>query len=241
MNIFLAGASGVIGRRLVPLLRDAGHLVTGTTRSPEKAAALDTLGAKGVVVDVYDARALLKAMYGAHPDVVIHQLTDLPDTIDPQTYPAAIARNSRVRTEGTHNLMSAAHVAGARRVIAQSVAFAYAPGTEPYGENATLDRAAAEETRRALVEGILALESSILNAPGIDGIVLRYGYFYGPGTWNLNPARRPPIHIDAAAHAALLAVTRGAPGIYNVAEQDGLVAIDKACQEFGFDPAYRIK
>ena len=84
MNIFLAGASGVIGRRLVPLLRDAGHIVTGTTRSPEKAAALETLGAKGVVVDVYDARALLKAMYATHPDVVIHQLTDLPDTIDPQ-------------------------------------------------------------------------------------------------------------------------------------------------------------
>lgn len=241
MNIFLAGASGVIGRRLVPMLRDAGHVVTGTTRSTEKAAALDTLGAKGVVVDVYDARALLKALYAAHPDVVIHQLTDLPDTVDPNTYPAAIARNSRVRTEGTHNLMAAAHVASVRRVIAQSVAFAYAPGGGPYRETAPLDRAATEDTRRTLVEGVLALENSVTTAPGIDGIVLRYGYFYGPGTWHSAPTRRPPLHVDAAAHAALLAVTRGSAGIYNVAEQDGMVAIDQARQELGFDPAYRIK
>src|ERR1700674_2419427 len=120
MNIFLAGASGVIGRRLVPLLRDAGHVVTGTTRLPEKAAALEALGAKGVVVDMYDGRAVLKAMYAAHPDVVIHQLTDLPDTRDPQTYPAALARNSRLRTEGTPNLVNAALMSGARRIIAQS-------------------------------------------------------------------------------------------------------------------------
>jgi nucleoside-diphosphate-sugar epimerase len=240
MNIFLAGASGVIGRRLVPLLRDAGHVVTGTTRSPEKAAAIETLGAKGVVVDVYDARALLKAMYASHPDVVIHQLTDLPDTIDPKTYPAAIARNSRVRTEGTHNLMSAAHVAGVRRVIAQSVAFAYASGGEPHDETAPLDRASAEPTRQSLVEGVLALENSVANAPGIDALVLRYGYFYGPGTWHMGPARKPPIHVDAAAHVTLLAVTRGGSGIYNVAEDDGLVAIDKAKKELSFDPSYRM-
>ena len=237
MNIFLAGASGVIGRRLVPLLRDAGHQVTGTTRSSEKAAALETLGAKGVVVDVYDARALLRAMYAAHPDVVIHQLTDLPDAIDPQTYPAALARNSRLRTEGTPNLVAAAHMSGARRIIAQSVAFAYAPGGEPHGENAPLDSAAA---RRVLVDGVLALENSVTGARGLDGIILRYGYFYGPGTWDTAPTRRPPIHVDAAAHAALLAVARGAPGIYNIAEDDGAVLIDKARRELGFDPAYRI-
>ncbi len=240
MNIFLAGASGVVGRRLVPLLRDSGHMVTGTTRFPEKAVALETLGAKGVVVDVYDARALLKAMYAANPDVVIHQLTDLPDTVDPQTYPAALARNSRLRIEGTRNLVAAAHMTGARRMIAQSVAFAYAPGGEPHGEGAPLDRAA-EGTRRALVEGVLALEHAVTGARGIDGIVLRYGYFYGPGTWDEAPTRRPPIYIDAAAHAALLAVTRGIPGIYNVAEADGAVSIDKAKHELGFDPAFRMK
>jgi nucleoside-diphosphate-sugar epimerase len=239
VNIFLAGASGVVGRRLVPLLRDSGHMVTGTTRSPEKAAALETLGVKGVVVDVYDARALLKAMHAAHPDIVIHQLTDLPDTIDPKTYSAALARNSRVRIEGTRNLVAAAHMTGARRIIAQSVAFAYAPGGEPHGEGAPLDRAA-EGARRALVEGVLALENAVTGACGIDGIVLRYGYFYGPGTWDESPTRRPPIYIDAAAHAALLAVTRGAPGIYNIAEEDGAISIDKAKRKLGFDPAFRM-
>lgn len=240
MNVFLAGASGVIGRRLVPLLRDAGHQVTGTTRSPEKAAALETLGAKGVVVDVYDARALLKVMYAAHPDVVIHQLTDLPDTIDPKTYLTAITRNSRIRIEGTANLVAAALMSGARRMIAQSVAFAYAPGGEPHLENAPLDNGA-EGARGVLVEGIMALEKSVTEARGIDGIVLRYGYFYGPGTWDMTPTRKPPIHVDAAAHATLLAVTRGAPGIYNIAEDDGAVSIDKARKQLGFDPAFRIR
>ncbi len=240
MNVFLAGASGVIGRRLVPLLRDAGHQVTGTTRSPEKAAALETLGAKGIVVEVYDARALLKAMYAAHPDVVIHQLTDLPDTIDPQTYTAALIRNSRVRTEGTPNLVAAAEMSGARRMIAQSVAFAYAPGGEPCAESAPLDHGA-KDARRALVDGIVALEKSITAVRSLDGIILRYGYFYGPGTWDMTPTRKPPIHVDAAAYAALLAVTRGAPGVYNVAEDDGAVLIDKARRDLGFDPAFRIK
>src|SRR5262245_60534771 len=92
MNIFLAGAGGVIGRRLVPLLRDAGHSVTGMTRLPERAPAIETLGAKAVVVDVYDARALLKEMYASHPDVVIHQLTDLPAKLDPATYTEALKR-----------------------------------------------------------------------------------------------------------------------------------------------------
>jgi nucleoside-diphosphate-sugar epimerase len=239
MNIFLAGASGVVGRRLVPMLRDAGHLVTGTTRSPEKAAALATLGARAVVVDAYDARALLKAMYAANPDVVIHQLTDLPDTVDPQTYPAALARNSRLRIEGTRNLVAAAEMSGARRIVAQSVAFAYAPGAGPHEETAPLDHAA-EGARRTLVEGISALEKSVTGSTGLEGVVLRYAYFYGPGTWDMAPTRRPPIHVDAAAHAALLAVTRGAPGIYNIAEDDGLVSIAKARRDLGFDPQFRI-
>src|SRR5262245_25859232 len=127
MNIFLAGATGVIGRRLVPLLRDAGHAVTGTSRFEEKAKALDVLGVRGVVVDVYDARALLKAMSGAYPDVVIHQLTDLPQSLEAGR-PANFEGNARLRVEGTRNLMAAAAVIGARRVIAQSIAFIYAEG-----------------------------------------------------------------------------------------------------------------
>ena len=126
MNIFLAGATGVIGRRLVPLLRDAGHAVTGTSRSEERASALNVLGAQGVVVDVYDARALLKAMSAAHPDVVIYELTDLPESLEPAARPANFEGNARLRIEGTKNLMTAASVTGARRVVAQSIAFVYA-------------------------------------------------------------------------------------------------------------------
>jgi nucleoside-diphosphate-sugar epimerase len=238
MNIFVAGATGVIGRRLVPLLRDAGHAVTGTTRSPERAAALEALGARAAVVDVYDARALLKAMSAAYPDVVIHQLTDLPDQMDPTRAAATLAANSRVRVEGTRNLMAAAQVVGAKRVIAQSIAFAYAPKQGTLLETDPLDL---DGERVVTARGVASLENQVLGVPGIDGIVLRYGRFYGPGTWFAASNGPGPLHIDASAQAALLAVTRGAPGIYNIAEDDGAVSSEKAKRELGFDASFRLK
>lgn len=238
MRIFLAGATGVIGQVLVPLLVADGHHVTGTTRSPARAQALRAAGAVPAVVDVYNAEALTKAAVAAQPEVVIHQLTDLPDTIDPESYPAAVQRNSRLRTEGTPNLVAAAVAAGAKRLVAQSVAFAYAPGRTPHPETDPLDLD--NSARRAVIDGVVALESAVSAAPGIEGIVLRYGYFYGPGTWNAGP-QPPAVHIDAAAQAARLAVTRGGPGIYNVAEDDGVAAIDKARRELGFDPDFRMR
>ena len=129
-------------------------------------------------------------------------------------------------------------MSGARRIIAQSVAFAYAPGGEPHDESALLDPA---PSRRALIDGIVALEKSIAGTHSLQGLILRYGYFYGPGTWDMVPSRKPPISVDAAAHAALLAVTRGPPGIYNVAEDDAAVSIEKARRELGFDPKFRIE
>ncbi len=236
MNVFVAGASGVVGRPLIRLLRQAGHSVTGTTRTPAKVAALEALGANAVVVDALDAAALKAAVAGAKPDVVIHQLTDLPDAIDPQTYPAALARNSRIRIEGTPNLVAAALAAGVTRLIAQSVAFAYAPGQGPRHEGDALDP---NPERRALIEGVNALENAVMAAPGVAGIVLRYGYFYGEGTWNATPVK-PAIHVEAAAQAALLALSRGTAGLYNIAEDDGVVSSDKARRELGFDPAFRI-
>ncbi len=238
MNIFLAGATGVIGRRLVPLLRDAGHAVTGTTRSPERAAALEALGARAAIVDVYDARALLRAMSAAYPDVVIHQLTDLPQTIDPNNRPTQFEGNARVRIEGTRNLMAAAQVAGTKRVVAQSIAFAYAPGPGPRVETNPLELTGPRaETTRAVV----ALEEQTLGVPGIDGLVLRYGRLYGPGTWYKTATGPGPLHVDAAAQAALLAVVRGAPGIYNIAEDDGAVSSEKAKRELGFDAGFRMR
>jgi nucleoside-diphosphate-sugar epimerase len=235
MNIFVAGATGVIGIPLLRLLRDAGHTVTGTTRSQGKVATIETLGARAVVVDVFDADALKRAVETARPDVVIHQLTDLPDVIDPNQRAAMSARNSRLRSEGTRNLMAAAKAAGVRRVVAQSIAFVYAPGPKPYREGDPLD---SSEAQRTSIAGVKALEDAVLNTPGVEGLVLRYGRLYGPGTWADRPSAGP-LTTGAAAQAALLAVTRGAPGIYNIAEDDGEFSVEKAKREFGFDPAFR--
>jgi nucleoside-diphosphate-sugar epimerase len=237
MNIFVAGASGVIGQPLLKLLRDAGHTVTGTTRSQSKAGTIESLGARAVVVDVFDAEALRRAVAAAKPDVVIHQLTDLPDVSDPSQMAAVRERNSRLRIEGTRNVMAAAKAAGVRRVLAQSIAFVYAEGRKPHREGDPLD---AGEAQRMTMSGVIALEDAVLHTPGIDGIVLRYGRLYGPGTWFDQPGGPGPLTTDAAAHAALLAITRGAPGIYNVAEDDGEFSIEKARRELGFDPAFRL-
>jgi len=239
MRIFLAGASGAIGRRLTPLLIAAGHTVTGTTRSADRAEELTARGVQAVVVDVFDADALRDALVAARPDIVIHQLTDLPQVPDPVRFREALARNSRLRIGGTANLVAAALAAGARRLIAQSIAFAYADGPEPHVEADALVSAVGDEPGAVTGRGVRALEEAVLNTPGIDGIVLRYGRLYGPGTWN-TPNARAPLHVDAAAQAAVLALRRGAPGIYNIAEDDGAVSIDKARNGLGFDPAFRL-
>jgi nucleoside-diphosphate-sugar epimerase len=239
MRIFLAGATGVIGVRLIPLLLGAGHSVTGSTRSADKAAELKTIGVEPVVVDVFDASALRAAVVGARAEVIIHQLTDLPDVLDPAQMTAVLERNSRLRIEGTGNLIAVAHAAGAQRVIAQSIAFAYAEGPEPHIESDPLASADGDGPSAITPRGVRALEAAVLRAPGIDGIVLRYGRLYGPGTWN-TPNARAPLHVDAAAHAALLAIIHGAPGVYNIAEDDGAVSIEKARRELNFDPGFRI-
>jgi len=239
VRIFLAGASGAIGRRLTPLLLAAGHTVSGTTRSAGKAEELHARGVEAVVVDVFDAAALRDAVVRARPEVVIHQLTDLPQVFDRARLAAALVGNARLRIEGTANLVAAAIAGGARRLIAQSIAFAYVAGPEPHRESDPLASAAGESPDAISVRGVRALENAVVNARGMVGIVLRYGWLYGPGTWN-TPSARAPLHIDAAAHAALLAVTRGAPGIYNIAEDDGAVTIEKARKELGFDPGFRL-
>lgn len=240
MRVFLAGASGAIGRRLTPLLIAAGHDVTGTTRSVAKAAELKAAGVAAVVVDIFDAATLRDAVVAAHPDVVIHQLTDLPQVFDRERFTASLVANARVRIEGTSNLVAAARAAGARRLIAQSIAFSYAEGPEPHGESDQLASAEGDSPGAVSARGVRALEETVLDASGIDGVVLRYGRLYGPGTWSETASGRAPLHVDAAAHAALLAITRGSPGVYNIAEDDGAVSIDKARKELGFDPAVRL-
>jgi nucleoside-diphosphate-sugar epimerase len=238
MRIFLAGASGAIGRRLTPLLLAEGHQVTGMTRNPQTARALEAAGLIAVVVDVYQANALRRIVMNARPEIVIHQLTDLPHAFDEAELAASLPRNARIRVEGTRNLIAAAQAASVRRFIVQSIAFGYASGVEPYAESDPLNLA--DGPRVGTMRGAANMEEQVL-ASGMQAIVLRYGLLYGPGTWSEGPGRRPPLHVDAAAHAALLAVTRGATGVYNIADDEGTVSIERARTELGFDPDFRLR
>jgi nucleoside-diphosphate-sugar epimerase len=239
--VFLAGATGVIGRRLVRLLRADGHAVVGTTRSPAKVDLLRALGATPAVADVFDAAAIEDAVAAAKPDAVVHQLTDLPPVPDDDA--AAIAargeRNARLRREGTRHLMAAVRAAGVSRVVAQSIAWAYAPGQGARVESDPLD-VAAHGARAVTVGGVIALEQQVLGTPGVAGIVLRYGRLYGPDTWTETPSGPAPLHVDAAADAARRALAHGVSGIYNVAEEDGAVVCEKARRGLGFDANFRM-
>ena len=236
-RVFVAGASGVVGRRLVPLLLQRGHEVTGTTRSAAKVDALTRAGVNALVLDAFDGRAVAEAIAATRPTIVIHQLTDLSGGFAPEHQLETLSRNTRLRTEGTQNLMLAARAAGVRRVIAQSIAWMYAPGPEPHQEDDALD-VAAQGTRAINVRGVVALERAVLEASPIEGVVLRYGWLYGPGAPD-KAAGSPPLHVDAAANAAALAIEQGTPGPYNIAEPGPLVSIDKARRELGWDPGFR--
>jgi nucleoside-diphosphate-sugar epimerase len=240
MRIFVAGATGAIGRRLLPLLLRDGHAVTGSTRKPEKAAALLALGVRPVVIDVLEAESLREAVVDAQPEVVIHQLTDLPQALQGPLDAATSARNARLRIDGTANLVAAARAARVRRFIAQSIAFIYASGETPHVETDALASGEGNAPSAATARGVRALEEAALSTPAMDGIVLRYGRLYGPGTWFHGPQGPGSVHVDAAAHAALLAVTRGTSGVYNISDDDGAVVIDKARAALGFDPRFRL-
>jgi uncharacterized protein YbjT (DUF2867 family) len=174
-RVFLAGASGAIGQRLIPLLIEAGYVVGGMTRSAGKTELLERLGAVPILCDVFDRDALIQAVHDFAPDVIINQLTDLPD--DVANIGAHADLNARIRTEGNQNLIEAARKCGSPRILAQAVAWQL-----PDGPDAV---AVAELERAVLAEG---------------GLVLSYGQFYGPGTYHENqiPAE-PRVHIDRAA------------------------------------------
>lgn len=229
-NAFIAGASGAIGRVLCKLLVEDGWRLVGTTRSPDRAAELRSLGVEPAIVDVFDREALIQAVCAAQPEVVVHQLTDLPREFSPASMAAARPRNARIREIGTDNLVAAAIEAKATRVVAQSIAFAYAPGPRPYSEDSALDAASAP--------AVVKLEELILGC-GLEGLVLRYGRLYGPGTWYDVPSGEAPVHVDAAADAARRAMTLGRPGVYNVAEEDGTVVSARAQRELGWNPRFR--
>jgi nucleoside-diphosphate-sugar epimerase len=231
MKVFVAGASGAIGRPLVAQLLERGHEVVGMTRS--KTAEIDDLGAEAVVADAFDAGAVRGAVEAAGPDVVVNELTDLGRPLNPRKYADWLAGTNRLRREGTRNLVDAAVAAGVPKFVSQSVAFAYRfdPGVKT--EESPIHGAAAGEMGAAME----SLEQQTLAAPG--GIVLRYGFLYGPGTaydthgQQIEMIRKrqmpivgggkgqfPFIHVDDAASATVAAIERGAPGIYNVVDDE---------------------
>lgn len=238
MRVFVAGATGAIGRPLVPRLVEAGHDVVGMTRSPAKADGLRDAGAEPVVADALDADGLRDAVVKAHPEVVVHQLTAIPAALDPRKMAEQFALTNRLRSEGTRNLVAGAQAAGARRVVAQSVAFAYPPGEGLAGEEEPLNLDVPGRFRPT-IGAVYDLETAVLGAEGLEGLVLRYGYFYGPGTSYASDGataeqvrrRRFPlvgkatgvssfIHIDDAARATVAAVEGWPPGACNVVDDD---------------------
>jgi nucleoside-diphosphate-sugar epimerase len=241
MRVFVAGASGAIGRPLMKQLAAAGHQVTGTTRREERAEEIRAAGATAVVCDVFDAAALQAAVTAAGPEVVVNQLTSLPEDFNPRKID--YAPTNRVREEGGGNLMKAALAAGARRYVTQSIAFLYAPeGDWVKDEEARpYDDAPPpfDEGERAMI----AHEREVLGTEGIEGLVLRYGQFYGPGTYydrggsietqvskRMVPVIGPGtgmasfIHVDDAAAATIAAIDHGTPGIYNITDDEPVPA-----------------
>ena len=244
MRIFVAGATGVIGKRLVPLLRANGHEVVGTTRSPGKVDDLRALGAEPRVLDVLDAVAVGKAVSEARPDVVVHQATALSDLGSLRNLDEAFADTNRLRTEGTDNLLAAAQAAGAEKFVAQSFAgWPYAKeGSLVKDEEAPLDPSPPANAEQSMA-AIRHLEKAVAGAEALAGIVLRYGGFYGPGTSLFEGGEHVAairkrafplvgssagmwsfVHIDDAAAATLAAIERGSRGIYNVVDDEPAAA-----------------
>ena len=241
MKVFVAGATGAIGRQLVPMLTEQGHEVTAMTRTAAKEDLIRRMGARPAVADALDPEAIAQVMAEAEPEVVIHELTDLTGTFA-RNIDKAFATTNRLRTEGTDHLLAAARAVGARRFIAQS--FAGWPfkrvGGQVKSEEDPLDESPPKPIRQTLA-AIRHLEDTVTRADGIEGLALRYGGFYGPGTsLALNPPgeltemirkRRFPIvgsgtgiwsmiHIRDAASATAAALERGEPGLYNVVDDE---------------------
>jgi nucleoside-diphosphate-sugar epimerase len=237
MKVFIAGASGVIGRPLVRQLVGAGHEVTGMTRREERAVEIRAAGAEAVVCDAFDAEGLKAAVVAAQPEVVVHLLTALPPRFKPKS--DYLKSTNEVRREGTRNLIDAARAAGARRVVAESIAFLYRPEGEWVKDEEAPAWSDAPAPFGDAVDAALDMEQQVLGAEGIEGLVLRYGWLYGPGTYYDRGGqsaeeverRRFPIvgkgtgtfsflHTEDAASATVAAIGRGAPGVYNVVDDD---------------------
>jgi len=240
MRVFVAGAAGAIGKQLVPRLVAAGHEVTGMTRSESKRVLLSQLGAVPVIADALDPDQVADAVAAARPEVIVHQLTSI-GPLDTRHFDRDFALTNRLRTEGTDYLLSAGHAVGVRRFVAQSVAAygMYARSGGPVKTEADPLEATPVRDMRETLAAIRHLEDAVLRAEWTEGIVLRYGAFYGPGTslapgeeqFELVRTRKYPlvgdgggvwsfIHVADAAEATVAAIEHANRGVYNVVDDD---------------------
>ncbi len=239
MRVLVAGATGAVGHQLLPRLVSAGHSVVGLTRTPEKAAIVRALGAEPAVADGLDSQSIHAAIASARPDVIVHEMTDLKGASDLRKFDRAFANTNRLRTVGTDNLIAAAKEVGVKRIVVQSFCgWPYARnGGSVKSEEEPLDPNPPQEYRRTL-DAIKHVEAAVTGLSEPEGLVLRYGAFYGLDTGVLEPAvveqirrRRVPLigsgngwwsflHLDDAAKATALAVTEGKSGIYNIADDE---------------------
>ncbi|MDX6714144.1 MAG: hypothetical protein QOH30_702 [Baekduia sp.] len=241
MRVLVAGATGAIGRPLVDRLVADDHEVVGTTRDEARARALREQGAEAVVLDAFDADAVGAAVRAAEPEVVVHQLTALPQAPDPKAMAAAVVLTSRLRRETVPTFLAAAQEVGARRAIVQSISFVTRPDGRPvHDEDAPLDDRPGFRDSTAAVRD---MEAATLGTEGLEGVVLRYGFFYGPGTWYSSEGamaalirkraypvigrgrgRMSFVHVDDAVQATVLALDHGGPGLYNVTDDEPAMA-----------------
>jgi nucleoside-diphosphate-sugar epimerase len=261
MRVFLAGGAGAIGRPLVERLVAGGHEVTATTRTAERAERLRAKGAEAVVLDAFDHLAVRNAVVAARPEVLVHQLTALPRDPGPRAMKRAVFETARLRRETVPTFVASAREAGARRVIVQSLAF-----VAPPGDPAVLDEDApiwldGPPEARETFGAVRDMEEATLGG-GVLGIVLRYGFFYGPGTWyakdgaigRMVKKRMLPcigdgrglwsfVHVDDAAEATVLALERGEPGVYNVCDDEPVpqnVWLPEMARLLGAKPPLRV-
>ncbi|HEY8548061.1 MAG TPA: NAD(P)-dependent oxidoreductase [Acidimicrobiales bacterium] len=242
MKVFVAGATGAIGKQLVPLLADRGHHVVGMTRSPDKADQVRRLGADPVVADALDAASVAQAVGEAEPDVIVHQLTAIPASVNMRRFDRDFALTNRLRTEGTDHLLAAARAVGVKRFVAQAnAAVPYERSGGPVkSEDDRLDETPPKVMRSGM-EALRHLETAVLGAAWTEGVVLRYGWFYGPGTSValeplgsqvelLRKGQFPIvgdgggiwsfIHIHDAATATVAAIENGPGGVFNVVDDE---------------------
>lgn len=243
MRVFVAGATGAIGRPLVKALLERGHQVTGLTRDPVKGAELAAAGATPVIVDIFEAETVLSAIEAARPDAIISELTALPRRLNPRKLAEYYAANDLVRREGTRTLLEAARRFNVPRIVSQSSAFWYAPTPGPVkDETAPFDTDAPEPIRTA-VATMIEVERAIMNARGVSAVNVRYATLYGPGTWysangevgqrfrkRMYPmigngeAIMSFVHVDDAVTATIAALESDATGAFNVADDEPAVA-----------------